>query len=157
MNMYENWNLTRWETSLSDAPSLRMEYLLDRDAQDGALELVLQSVSTTERIRCQITFVRYPAYRNILEEFRLELWARRDTISTAYALGCTMIVPNSPWIRELGKEPLLMIRNKNLVHYMVVTEDDVIEILTDETPIIEVLGPVESDAPIPGKSEIFYK
>jgi hypothetical protein len=155
--MYETWRLTRWDTPMSHAPSLRMEYLLDRQDEGGMLEIGLQSVSASERIRYRITFVRYPAYRNVAERYRLELWTLRDAVSSAAAMGWTMIIADSPWIQEFADEPLLLALNENLVHYMVTTEDDVIEVLTNQPPKIEVLGPVDPSEPLPGKSEIYYK
>jgi hypothetical protein len=51
-----------------------------------------------------------------------------------------MIVPDSPWVQEFVNEPILEVFNPGIVHYMIVTENDVIEVLSNEEPTIELFG-----------------
>jgi hypothetical protein len=135
--MYENWLLRRWETLMSDAKHLFMESLHDHS---GVLEIELadywQNAATA---RYKVTFRRYPAYRNILEEYRLELWERRGQRSDPSATGWTLIIPDSPWVQEFANEPILEVFNPAIVHYLIATENDVIEVLSDEEPQVERL------------------
>jgi hypothetical protein len=74
--MYEGWIVERWETSVSDAKSLVLVSLLD---QHGQVSIVVQDLRDPNRRRFRFTSQHYPAYRNILEEFRLELWTQLTT------------------------------------------------------------------------------
>jgi hypothetical protein len=84
-----------------------------------------------------VTFLNYPAYRNIDESYRTELWQRRQQLNDPDATGWTLVVPDSPWIREFANEPILESFNPGLVHYMIATENDVIEVLSNEEPAVK--------------------
>jgi hypothetical protein len=133
--MYENWQLRRWETPMSDAKDLFMESLHDHA---GVLEIDFAGYSdNTVVARYRVTFRNYPAYRNIDEMYRLELWEKRRQHTEPNAAGWTLSVPESPWIQEFVGEPILGLFNPGLVHYFIVTHNDVIEILANEEPIID--------------------
>jgi hypothetical protein len=135
--MYENWKLKRWDTLMSDAKHLFMESLHDHA---GVLEIELADYSNNVAIaRYQVTFRRYPAYRNIEESYRLELWQRRDRLTDSGPMGWTLIVPDSPWVQEFVNEPVLEFFNPGIVHFMIVTENDVLEVLSNEEPVIDQL------------------
>jgi hypothetical protein len=150
--MYENWQVKRWETPISDYSSIQMLSLKD----DGKLNIKLQIIKgKAGGKRFSITFKNYLAYRNILEEYRLELWNKFTTNDNN--LGPTWIVSNSPWINELeSNEPLLKEFSPQLIHYVVCTEDDVIEVLSNDVPIITELRPSKSKSNKHGKSKIYY-
>lgn len=133
--MYENWQIERWETPVSDAGSLAMVSLID----DGKLSITVQDLRDPEARRLCFVFSKYPAYRNILEEYRTQLWAM---LSNTRNLGWTKIVANSTWVAELREaEPLLDVNYPRLTHYMISTEDDVIEVLTPEPPELKWVEP----------------
>jgi hypothetical protein len=146
--MYENWMLKRWETPMSDAEGLEMESLCDRN---GELVILFQDADE-EPHRYKVSFHgSYPAYRNVREEYRLDLWRRRDEIAPAREVGSTLIVENSPWINEeLAGEPLLKMINRKLVHYLMLTGDDVIEVLCNTAPKVERLD-------LPADERIIYR
>jgi hypothetical protein len=50
-----------------------------------------------------------------------------------------LIVPDSPWVQEFANEPVLEFFNPGIVHYVIATENDVIEVLSDDAPTIERL------------------
>ncbi|HYE19344.1 MAG TPA: hypothetical protein VEA69_12920 [Tepidisphaeraceae bacterium] len=86
-----------------------------------------------------MTFRRCPAYRNIMEEFRLALWGHLD--ATGQRCGWTFTVVGSPWIASFRPaEPLLDLYFPGLAHYVITTEDDVVEVLADAPPRFEDLG-----------------
>ncbi len=51
--------------------------------------------------------------------------------------SCTYIVTKSEWIKSIKeREPLLLVHNKGIKHYLICTGDDVIDILTPSKPEI---------------------
>jgi hypothetical protein len=136
--MYEDWKLQRWDTPMSDAKNLFMESLHDHS---GLLEIDLADYSkNVATARYRVTFHTYPAYRNIEEKYRLELWKRRDELRIdAKSIGWTLKVPDSPWIREFADEPILVFFNPGITHYVIGTQNDVVEVLASEAPGIEAI------------------
>ncbi|GBE94249.1 hypothetical protein [Nostoc cycadae] len=148
--MYKNWQVKRWVTPIADLSSLVMVSLID----DGMLNITIEAPLLSNRPRWRFTFDKYPAYRNILEEYRLGLWKHLD--ESHQRCGNTFIVKNSPWIASFqSQEPFLELYNPHLIHYVISTEDDVIEILA---PSVEVtyLGNTDLYEPKAGKSIVFY-
>ncbi|MBI4356110.1 MAG: hypothetical protein HY597_06670 [Candidatus Omnitrophica bacterium] len=147
--MYEGWQFERWETPVSAAGSLALVSLID----DGNLRIVLQDHHNPKRRRFQLTFSKFPAYRNILEEYRTELWTKLST----QQLGQTLTIPHSLWITSLRKaEPLLDVHYPRLTHYMICTEDDVIEVLSPGPPEVLEIEPGQEGESV-GKSVVYYK
>ena len=135
--MYEEWHLRKRETPMSDAKHLFTDSLTDKD---GLLQIEVGDYMNNKPIsRYKITFQNYPAYRNILEEYRLNLWKRRADAVNSDAKGWTLFVDDSPWIREFDHEPLLAVLNAESQHYLISTENDVIEVLSNRPPTIETL------------------
>jgi hypothetical protein len=119
---------------------------------DGELSIIVQELREPEHRRLRFSFTRYPAYRNILEEYRLELW---EKISGRHEeLGHTILVPNSPWAKELREsEPLLDVHDGRLTHFMICTEDDVLEVLAPDPPEMTWIEP-GSPSETAGKSKV---
>lgn len=148
--LYAGWLPERWQTPVSDARSLRLVSLVD----DGALQLTLEDAHDPNRPRWLFTFHRVPAYLNLLEEYRLELWGMGVTTAN---LGWTVRLPNSPWLDLLRRaESLLDVHHPDLVHYQIGTEDDVIDVLSSSLPEVVALGPAPVDSPVAGKSTTLY-
>lgn len=107
---------------------------------DGLLEVTLSDYINGQAIaRFKVTFRSYPAYRNFDESCRLELWKRRDEL-TNDDLGWTFIISDSPWIRDFANEPVFVAFHPNAIHYVIATENDVIEVLSEEQPSVERLA-----------------
>lgn len=135
---------------MSYAGSLRLVSLTD----DGALKIVVEDAHSPNRLRWQFTFSKAPAYLNLLEEYRLELWGMR---SPGERLGWTLEVPDSPWLAFLRKrESLLDVHHPSLIHFQIGTEDDVIDILSPDAPEIVALGPAPAGSPRAGKSIVHH-
>ncbi len=90
--LYDGWRAERWATPVSDAGSLRLVSLLD----DGTLQVIVEDAHHPERLRWRFTFRNVPAYLNLLEEYRLELWAMAERQGAR--LGWTVRIPESPWL-----------------------------------------------------------
>jgi hypothetical protein len=148
----EDWVVDRWETPFSDLESLVMVSLLD----DGQLTVTVEDARSKPRRRWRITFAHAPVYQNVLEEYRLELWAR-IAAEAPVGHGCTLRIPDSPWLRELReREPLIDVLDPGLLHWQIATEDDVIDVLSSESPLVEEIEPAaEGEAPA-GKSTVYY-
>jgi len=150
VQMYDSWKVKRWDTPIADVISLVMVSLID----NGMLNITIEAPRLLNRPRWCFTFKKYPAYRNILEEYRLSLWKYLD--ESNQRCGNTFIVENSPWIASFQSQELLLeLYHPHLIHYVILTEDDVIEILA---PSVEVtyLGNTALNEPKSGKSIVLY-
>ena len=117
---------------------------------DGKLKLTFQDLRDPMRRRFRFTFKTYPAYRNILEEFR--------TSEEGYnTKSWTVIVEESQWLERFRKqEPIFDAHYPEIRHYLFCTEDDVIEVLSPEPPEIEEIAPADENEELPGKSNVYY-
>lgn len=149
--MYENLKIELWETPFSKVDGLTMVSLFD---DNDSLAITLEAVREPERPRWKVSFKTYPAYRNLLEEIRLELWSYLD--GSNQRKGHSTIILDSQWIKELNvNEPLLDVHFSELNHYLISTEDDVIEVLAKSVSIVE-LGSTDPSEPLPGKSTVLH-
>lgn len=117
----------RWETPVSDAEHLVMDCLLDQND----LHVTVQDLHGR---RFRFSFQRVPAYRNILEEYRL------GEPKPLEFLGWTRTDPESSWLADLrSREGLLDLFTPGCVHYIIETGDDVIDVLAPIAPrIVEI-------------------
>lgn len=123
---YTNWKPEKWKTNVSE-----LEYLFFESLNDSKKGLVI-TLSNSKGLIFEITFENYPAYRNILEEYKLNLWAKRD--ENWSNLGNTWTIENSDWLELLEKdEPLLLHHEGKLKHYIVITQSAVIEVLSNDS------------------------
>jgi hypothetical protein len=145
--MTPDYTQERWQTPVSDARSLAMVSLLDRDG----LHITLEDLRDPVRRRFKFVFRRVAAYRNILEEYR----TTEPPLSRG--AGWTVTLPNSPWLAELrAEQSLLDVHSPGCRHYVIVTEDDIIDILCPEPPEIVEVEPAKADEDPPGKSRVLY-
>lgn len=150
-DVYEGWRFERWETPISDLRSVAMVSLVD----DGSLHLTIESLRDPGRARWRFSFKQAPVYRNILEEFRMELWPLVH--SGGPRKGWTLRVPDSPWANDLrAREPVLEVSHPVLHHFLITTEDDVIDVLSPAEPQIRQVAPGTKDDPAPGKSRVLH-
>lgn len=139
--------LIRWDTPISDAKSIQMVSLSDTSA---GLVVILEDVRSPTRERVSIAFEMFVAYQNILEEYRN--WGDWNI----EGLGWTVVATANPWSVDIKQEPMVEMIHQDAKHYIIVTEDDVIDVLSDSSPIIEELGPTDPSAPPAGKSMVYY-
>ncbi|MBA2339038.1 MAG: hypothetical protein H0V88_01470 [Pyrinomonadaceae bacterium] len=129
--MYEDWEFERWETPVSNERLLSMVSLID----DSEILTIVIDGLPNKRIR--FVFTDYPAYRNIQELYRTELWNKLYRKN----LGITLIIPKSEWIESFRQsKELLDVYHPNAVHYMICTDDGCVEVLSNEPPEITEIG-----------------
>src|SRR5215207_9411766 len=104
--MYEDWKFERWETPFSNEPLGELISLIDE-----CEKLVIIVEDSSDR-RFLFTFTDYPAYRNIQELYRTELWSKLYRKN----LGSTLIIKDSEWIASFSNE-VLDVHHPNAVHY----------------------------------------
>lgn len=148
--MYEGWRIARWETPVVDLDRLLMVSLADVDRE---LVVVLESFREPDRPRWRVRFRHYPAYRNIDESYRLELWRWLDP--SGQRAGSTFTVEEAPPLASWGTEYLHQAHPRTR-HFVIATQDDVIEVLSMDQPIWEVAEPATKEAPVPGKAQHLF-
>ncbi|GMU97232.1 MAG: hypothetical protein DAHOPDDO_02977 [Ignavibacteriaceae bacterium] len=142
-------NFRKWETPVSDAQSLVMVSLFDKKN----LEIILQDLRDSNQKRFKFIFRNVAAYKNILEEYRTS-----ETKSlNRNTFGWTIVSDDSEWLNYFKeKEPLLEEYNPNCKHFIIITENDVVEILCSNFPEIIEIEPAKEDEDLPGKATIYY-
>ncbi|WP_145067018.1 hypothetical protein [Engelhardtia mirabilis] len=120
---------------------------------DRELVLLLESGRGSDRPRWRVRFKQYPAYRNIDEAYRTDLWSWID--SSGQRLGFTFTVEESPPLASWGTVYLHEVV-PGIRHFVIATEDDVVEVLSAEEPVWEVARPAEAGEPLPGKARHLY-
>ena len=151
MLMEKAGKIERWQTPVSDAKSLAMVSLLD----NGKLSITVQDLRDPERRRFRFTFKNYPAYRTMLEVYQSNFWDGFNNEGTDS--GWTRIIRESRWLAVLeDTDPYLEESNPGLFHYMICTEDDVIEVLSNEPPEVVEVEPAAEGEKLPGKSTVYY-
>jgi len=129
--MYEDWKIERWETPVSHECLLSIMSLTD----DGEKLTIVVGGLPNKHIR--FVFTDYPAYRNIQELYRTELWNKLYQKN----LGSTLIVSESEWVESFRQsKELLDVYHPNAVHYMICTDDGCVEVLSNEPPEISEIG-----------------
>jgi hypothetical protein len=149
--MYEGWSICRWETPVVDEDRLLMVSLDDVDRE---LVLLLESGRDPGRPRWRVRFRQYPAYRNIDEAYRTDLWAWLD--KSGQRLGFTFTVEESPPLASWGTVYLHEVVPR-IRHFVIATEDDVVEVLSAEEPVWEAADPAEPGEPRPGKARHLFR
>jgi hypothetical protein len=150
--VYQDWRIKRWDTPIADINAIGLVSLTDASRK---LEIVVEAFRQPIRSRWRFTFTSYPCYRNIMEEYRLSLWKYLD--DSNQRCGFTFTVEQSPWIASFEpSEPLLAQNHKKLRHFVICTEDDILEVISNDEPQIESIAPAPVNAPEPGKSQHLY-
>lgn len=131
-----------WHTPLAFGKSLCLVSLVD----EGHLTIIVQDNRRNYR-RMRIVFEYAPIYRNIEEIFR--------TANSINRTGSwTVIVNNSSWLAEMrAREDLIDQVLPSLKHYQVITEFDVIDVLSDLEPKVEEIEPGRD---VVGRAPVLY-
>jgi len=133
-SVYSKWKIIKWPTPISAFGKPRLEYL-----KDGIqLEIVIQNFSGGSP-RVEFVFSGIYTYRNINRGFRTSLWE----VVPASNLGATWMVQNSDFLDLLKADAQGAATFRDARHFVIVTENDVIEIVACAPPRMRMLN--ESD------------
>jgi hypothetical protein len=120
---------------------------------DHELVVLVEAFHSPGRPRWRVRFRQYLAYRNVDESYRTNLWRWLD--ESNQRVGFTFTVEESPrlasWETVYLHEVMPTAR-----HFVIATEDDVIEVVSAQLPIWESAEPAELDSPAPGKARHLY-
>ncbi len=108
--------------------SIRLEQLTD--SASGLVVVLLDNFGR----RLKINFGIASAYRNIMEEMRLSFWPIFH--SKKQGTGSFWVVENSEWLANFSKDDLC--HHHGCAHYLIITDDDVIDVLTKYIPQVTV-------------------
>lgn len=149
MTMYKGWRITRWETPVVDMDRILMVSLADTHRE---LVVVVEDPSAPGRPRWRVRFRDYPAYRNMDESYRLDLWGWLN--ESGQRCGTTFTVDEpSPFVSWTSASVHILDETR---HFVIATGDDVIEVLSAGRPIWEEIAGAAPDEPMPGKSVHLY-
>jgi hypothetical protein len=129
---FSDWKWSRWETPVSDAQSVTMHLSLT----EGVLQVILDTSSHLYRgLVVKLTFQKVAAFRCLQESYMNALWG---AFSKAESPGKTFVVNESSWLATLVQEDgLFAATSQNLVHYVIASDAEVIEVLSKFPPKIE--------------------
>ena len=117
------------------------------------LTATFEDVTSAERTTWRVRFVKYPAYRNIDEAYRTNLWKWLD--ESNQRCGNTFTVTQTPALRSWDTVYLHEVA-PDIRHYVIATNDDVLEVLSLAEPTWEPAAPLPLDAEPSGKSKHLY-
>jgi hypothetical protein len=144
--VYEGWRVDRWETPVGDVDRLLMVSLVDATRE---LTAIFEASWMPSRPRWRVRFRDYPAYRNIDEAYRNELW--RHIRESGQECGRTFTVQESPSLQSWGTESLHEVR-PGIRHFVIATMDDILEVLSASEPVWEEAPCAHDGDPMPGKA-----
>ena len=127
--MYQGWQIEKWGTPLSEVTNPVFESLVqDKEA------LKIEIIGNNSQRWLFLFNSHCPAYRSVDEIYKMELWSY--LAQTNQRFGATFIVKNSSWVKHYQKSKFLTNRIPDLEHYVITTDNNIIEILTDKKPQI---------------------
>lgn len=126
--------IINWDTILSKASRVWLKKM----TYDGILIVSLGSVINDIECEIEFNFGERLIFRNIQEEFFTPLW--NIIASSEGKVGATFILQDSRWLKELNKDEIFAGTMKDCCHYVISTEDDIIEIITANEPIVKFVS-----------------
>ena len=131
MKNYQSWEIKRWETPLSDLEGRNL-VLQALTLGESGLTLTLES----EVGIFSMHFNGHPPFRVIDEGFRGDLWITlREQDKSRF--GNTLIIENSDFKDFLRLDGYFNSMASDYVHYLIVTDNDVVEVLSRIQPTIQ--------------------
>jgi hypothetical protein len=127
--IYGPWQVTRWETPLSDSKDLLLEGL-----SEGKSGLSIEFCDHDREYA--VSFPPFCCYRSINESFRNKLWLKLKEAGQQSLLGNSWIVDKSDFLEMLRDDPAWLSQNPEAKHYIFATVEDVIEVVSNVEPSI---------------------
>jgi hypothetical protein len=131
MKNYQSWEIKRWDTPLSDLECSNL-VLQELTLGEYGLTLILES----EVGIFSIHFNGHPPFRVIDEGFRGDLWIKLRQQDKS-RLGNTLTVENSDFKDFLRLDGHFDSMASDYIHYLIVTDNDVVEVLSRIQPTIQ--------------------
>lgn len=129
--MIELRNVQRWQTSISDAESLKWISLLD----DGELLLSLEEPANLDVYRYRFKIEGNVAYRFILAEYLHSELVWCLLWETAKKYGRTIIIRESSWVKQIyDTSDFSTERIPPLEHYCIILEEGLFEVVAKKEP-----------------------
>ena len=144
MKNYQSWEIKRWETLLSD---LDCKNLSLQKLALGECGLTLTLESEVEVF--SMHFNGHPPFRVIDEGFRVDLWIKLRQ-QNKKIFGNTLITEESDFKDFLRLDGYFDSMASDYVHYLIVTDNDVVEVLSRMQPTIKKYGPSD------GMTDLIY-
>lgn len=131
-SVYSKWKIMKWPTPMSAFVNPRLESL-----KDGIqLEIVIQNFTHgDQRPKVEFVFSGIYSYRNINKGFRTSLWE----VVPLSNLGATWMVQNSDFLDLLKADVQGAATFRDARHFVIATENDVIEIVACAPPRMRLL------------------
>jgi hypothetical protein len=126
--------IIKWNTAVSNASRLWMSKLI----YDGSLTIMCGAILSNEQKEIEVSFGERPIFRDIQEEFMSPLW--QIIFSPQNKIGNTFILEQSRWLEDLNRDEIFAGTMKDCRHYVLATEDDVIEVVTANEPTFKILS-----------------
>jgi hypothetical protein len=120
---------------------------------DRELVILLEDAQSPDRPRWRVRFRQYPAYRNVDEAYRTNLWQWLD--ESDQRVGFTFTVTEAPQFASWGTVYLHDVV-PGAQHFVIATNDDVVEVISAQPPIWETVDPAKLGSPASGKSRHLY-
>lgn len=150
MAMYKGWQVSDWRSPVAEVDRLLMVSLTDENRE---LVIVLEGSWVPGRPRWRVRFRPYSGYRNLDERYRGDLWQWLH--DSSQGCGGTFIVEEDPPFASWGTDYLKGFE-PSTKHFVVCTEDDVIEVLSSAWPTWEAIEPAAPESLLPGKSQHLF-
>jgi hypothetical protein len=131
--MKEENKIAKWEPVANIPSQLYLEGL--HDDYEG-FRLFLKGKDTSDRI-LKIQFTTYLGYRNIDETYRLKTLQKHRILTTGWPLFISKDDDFIAWI--ITESTGTVDNSKPYFNYIICTPNDIVEVVSDETPIVEWL------------------
>jgi hypothetical protein len=130
--VYSKWKIIKWPTAMSAFSSPRLESLSD----GMQLQIIVNNPAYGDhQPRMEFIFSGIYAYRNINRSYRNSLF---KAIPTA-GMGNTWMVQNSDFLDLLKEDAQGALTFKDARHFVILTENDVIEVVSAAPPRMRLL------------------
>lgn len=118
--------ISKWKPHFKIETSIHLDTLIDN--RNG---LIIKIV-TDDNIYYEIEFSNYLGYRNFNESERLSLLEEYPILTEPKSFF--FIGENTNFVKWLVEESLNILDSNDMNHFFIVTSDNIIEILCNETP-----------------------
>ena len=121
-------NFIKWHPLESISKNLYVKSLYD---DSEGFRILLEGDGN---LKILLSFENYYGYRNFNESERLKTWNQYSSLASNWSL---YTAKNTAFTKWLSDESLGIVEENDITHYLITTEDDVIEILSSDPPTVK--------------------